>query len=763
MPDEERSPASGLDVLCRIHGVKSEYNDIWGKAHRASDRTRCAVLKALGVLDRDDDLQGALDTHERETWNRIVPPVAVFRIEAAPYRMRFRFNETHMRATYQWRFELENGQVRTGAFRPEQLETLRRHTIGAHAYREVAFDWHDRLPCGYHRYELKGPGLQTDAFVAFIVGPRRCYVPPVLEDGGRVWGAAVQLYSLRSKCGWGMGDLTDLRTVIAQWGRRGAGVIGLNPLHALFPHNPAHASPYSPSSRLFLNVLYIDVAAVPDALEATDVLATIGSEAFQNALHTVQDAELVDYPAVAKLKFPLLERLYRHFRLRHLTPQTDRGKAFRCFQEAGGRRLQQHTLFEALQEHFHRKDPKIWGWPVWPEAYRRPDSAEVLAFARSNVERIEFYQYLQWHAAQQLGRAQGDAQALGMGVGIYLDLAISIDRGGAESWANQELYAVGASVGAPPDEVNLLGQNWGLPPLRPNALEASRYEPFIATLRANMRYSGALRIDHVMGLYRLYWIPPGATAAEGAYVHYRFDDLLTILALESVRNECMVIGEDLGTVPDEVREGLQATRVMSYRVLYFERDTAGEYKRPDNYPVDALVAVSTHDLATLAGFWEGYDLEVRRKLDLFPSEEVRLEYVANRSTEVERLTAALERERLLPEKRVEGGTVELEREQVLPEKRTNGRSAALEPAMAEAIHAYLARTPARLFVVQLEDVLGVREQANLPGTVEEQPNWRRRLPETLEEIERDARFIHTAQTLSALRPAAARGGLKRAG
>jgi (1->4)-alpha-D-glucan 1-alpha-D-glucosylmutase len=251
-----------------------------------------------------------------------------------------------------------------------------------------------------------------------------------------------------------------------------------------------------------------------------------------------------------------------------------------------------------------------------------------------------------------------------------------------------------------------------------------------------MRYSGALRIDHVMGLYRLYWIPPGATAAEGAYVHYRFEDLLTILALESVRNECMVIGEDLGTVPDEVREGLRAARVMSYRVLYFERDTAGEYKRPEDYPVDALVAVSTHDLATLAGFWEGYDLEVRRKLDLFPSEEVRLEYVANRSTEVERLGAALERERLLPE------------------KRTDGRSAALEPAMAEAIHAYLARTPSRLFVVQLEDVLGVREQANLPGTVEEQPNWRRRLPQTLEEIERDARFIHTVRTLAGIRPPA---------
>ena len=737
MPDEERSQgSSALDELCRLHGVASEYNDIWGKVHRASDRTRCAVLEALGVLDRDAGLDAALEAHERETWSRIVPPVAVFRIDAAPYRMRFRFSERYMRATYQWRFELENGDVRMGEFRPEQLQALRQHTIDAHTYFEMAFDWNDRLPCGYHRYELRGPGLAPDACVTFIVGPRCCYVPPPLENGGRVWGAAVQLYSLRSGRDWGMGDLTDLRTLIAQWGRRGAGVIGLNPLHALFPHNPAHASPYSPSSRLFLNVLYIDVAAVPEALEATDVLATIGSEASQKALRSVRNAELVDYPAVAKLKLPLLERLYGHFRLRHLAPQTDRGKAFRRFQDAGGVRLRQHTLFEALQEHFHRKDPKIWGWPVWPEPYRRPDAPEVLAFARASAERIEFYQYLQWQAAQQLERAQQDAQGLGMGVGIYLDLAISIDRGGAESWANQRLYAVGASVGAPPDEVNLLGQNWGLPPLRPNELEASRYEPFIATLRANMRYCGALRIDHVMGLYRLYWIPPGASAAEGAYVHYRFDDLLTILALESVRNECMVIGEDLGTVPDEVREGLQSTRVMSYRVLYFERDAAEEYKRPEEYPVDALVAASTHDLATLAGFWEGYDLEVRRKLDLFPSEKVRLEYVANRSAEVERLEAALEREGLLPRE----------------ETRVPG--AVLDPHVAEAIHAYLARTPARIFVVQLEDVLGVREQANLPGTVEEQPNWRRRLPLTLEAIERDERFIRTAETLARVRPAA---------
>jgi (1->4)-alpha-D-glucan 1-alpha-D-glucosylmutase len=733
MPEGTRADTA-LDELCGVHGVANEYKDIWGKVHRASNETRLAILRALGALDDSSDLQAALHAHELETWYTVVPAAAVFRVEAAPYRMRFRFEERHLGATYLWTFGLADGEAHTGEFRPEQLEVLRRHDIDGRRYVEVAFDWNDRLPCGYHRYALSGPGLAADAYVSFIVGPQCCYVPPALEAGKRVWGAAVQLYSLRSARNWGMGDFTDLSTVVEQWGRRGAGVVGVNPLHALFPHNPAHASPYSPSSRLFLNIVYIDVEAVPDAFEAADVAATIDSVEFQCAMRAVRSGELIDYPAVAKLKLPLLERLYAHFRTHHLACDTERGRAFRRFQEGGGQRLRSHTLFEALQEHFHRKDATIWGWPVWPQAYQNPDAPEVAAFAEANVERIELYQYLQWQAALQLEHAEGRASEFGMGVGVYQDIAISIDRGGAESWANQKVYAVGASVGAPPDEVNLKGQNWGLPPLRPGELAAERYDPYIATLRANMKYAGALRIDHVMGLYRLYWIPQGASADEGAYVHYPFDDLLTILALESVRNQCTVIGEDLGTVPDEVREGLESTRVMSYRVLYFERDEAGNYKRPAGYPVDALVAPSTHDLATLAGFWKGHDLEVRRKLDLFPSEALRKEYVGNRSEERARLIEALKCEGLL---RADF--------KIAPDP-------PMTPELMLAIHAYLARTPSRLFVVQLEDVLGLRDQANLPGTVEEQPNWRRKLPLALEEIERDERFVRLADMLSRIRP-----------
>ncbi len=728
--------SSALDTLCELHGVASEYTDIWGNTHRASDETRCALLKALGAIREGDELDRTARSHAAERWRELAPPAAVFCVDAVPYRLPLKFSAARLAGNYQWRLRLESGDVRAGEFRPEGLEVVRRHEVDGEQYAEVALQWGEPLPLGYHELELAGPDVRPDSRTAFIVTPERCYLPPALEGGARTWGAALQLYMLRSERNWGMGDFTDLRTALEMWGQRGAGVLGLNPLHALFPHNPAHASPYSPSSRLFLNVFYIDVEAIADARECAEVLSTLASPHFQSSLQAARASELVDYVKVAAVKMPIFERLYRHFRENHLGLDTDRAEAFRAFQRERGEPLRQHALFEALQEHFHREDPSVWGWPVWPESYRDPSSADVARFAEGHGERVEFYEYLQWNADQQLARAGMRARDLGYAAGMYQDLAISIDRAGAESWANQDVYAVGASVGAPPDEVNLKGQNWGLPPLRPQRLRATGYAPFIATLRANMRHSGALRIDHVMGLYRLYWIPPGASAADGAYVMYPFRDLLGILALESHRNECLVIGEDLGTVPDEVREGLQRARVMSYRLLFFERTESGEYKKPDEYPVDALVAASTHDLATLTGFWEGHDLEVRRALNLFPSEELRERYVLNRAQERVRLALALEREKLLPE----GDS-------------SNPVASPMTPELARAVYAYLARTPSRLLVVQAEDIVGMRDQANMPGTVEEQPNWRRKLPLTLEEMDRDPRFVALAETLARLRPA----------
>src|SRR5690606_15954827 len=342
-------------------------------------------------------------------------------------------------------------------------------------------------------------------------------------------------------------------------------------------------------------------------------------------------------------KRQVIELLYAHFRAHHLERASERARRFRAFQAQGGEALRRHALFDALQEQFARESPDVWGWPVWPEAYRDPASEAVKSFCAERLERVELFEYLQWQADIQYGAAARRSFELGLGVGIYEDLAVSIDRGGAEAWANQDIYATSAAVGAPPDDFAPNGQDWGLPPVIPHRLRKHAYAPFIATLQANMRHSGALRIDHVMGLMRLFWVPPDGKAAEGTYVGYPFDDLLGLLALESERNRCLVIGEDLGTVPDEVRAALAERGVLSYRLLYFERSQGGEFKRPAEYPQQAIVAVTTHDLPTLAGWWEGRDLALRTQLALFPNEAMREAQIVARAQDRARLLLALER------------------------------------------------------------------------------------------------------------------------
>jgi len=550
--------------------------------------------------------------------------------------------------------------------------------------------------------------------------PGRCFLPDALHAGARLWGPAVQLYALRSERNWGIGDFGDLLRLVEQWAARGAGFVGLNPLHALFPHDPQRASPYSPSSRLALNVLYIDVEAIEEfgASEAARSLAR--SAPFRDRLAALRNAPLVDYAGVAGAKFEVLERLYAHFREHALRRRTQRARDFREFQARGAAQLRRHALYEALQEHFYAADSAAWGWPAWPAEYRDPNSAAVAGFCTERVERVEYFEYLQWQAAQQLERAAARCESLGLALGLYLDIAVSVDRGGAEAWANQDRYALGASIGAPPDAYNLNGQDWGLPP----PLRANRHELFARTLREAMRYAGVVRIDHVMGLARLYCVPRGATAREGAYVSYDLDRMLAALALESERNRCMVIGEDLGTLPDGLRPVLERARVLSYRVLYFEREGSGEFTPPAAYPQAALATVSTHDLPTLAGWWSGTDLTLREKLSLFPGDGQRRAQLDERNADRARLARALEID-------------------VAP---------ANADALAFAAHRYLARSPALLLAVQLEDALGVADQANLPGTTLEHPNWRRKLPESLERMEHDARLGALANALARERP-----------
>ncbi|MEP6825793.1 MAG: 4-alpha-glucanotransferase, partial [Ramlibacter sp.] len=729
------SVSQALAELCAHFRIDPDYHDIWGARHPVSAEGLTALLGEFGVMVHGEDAaRQALDAARQAAWTQLLPPVTAISEGAADWFVALKLPASLDRI--HWELQEEGGALHRGDAQVAALhESARAGTQGD--------DWTERqlrpgiaLPPGYHR--LRVQGLQHETLV--ICAPARCFRPAALQDGGKVWGPAVQLYALRSPQNWGMGDFSDLARLAAQLAGQGADIIGLNPLHALFPHNPAHASPYSPSSRQHLNVLYIDVEAVAEFPDCEPAQRLVRSPEFQARLAALRATEMVDYTGVAAAKFEVLELLFRYFRSSHFTAdgvaRTERGRDFLAFLEQRGQVLGRHALFEALQAHFHATDSAVWGWPVWPQEYRDPAGAAVADFARTHSERVCYFQYLQWLAQRQLARAAAHCKTLGMSIGLYVDLAVSVDRAGSDAWGEQATFAAGASVGAPPDEFNPAGQGWGLPPLRPDRLRENRYRFFIETLRSSMQGAGALRIDHVMGLMRLFWIPPGKTPREGAYVHYAVDEMLAIVALESQRNRCMVIGEDLGTVAESMRAALARTEVLSYRLLYFERDAQGGFKPPGEYPANALVAVSTHDLATLAGWWAGQDIQMRLRLGLFPQESLAAEQLLGRAQEKMLLLMALHQAGLLS----------------IQDVAQAAGGPQLPPRAIEAVHAFLAATPSALLMVQLEDVLGVVEQANMPGTTEQHPNWQRKLPVDVAALGSVPLLRSLASRLSALRP-----------
>ena len=708
-----------LDRLCARCGVEVEYSDLWGNRRHPGDATKVRVLKAMGVsLDSAADAGAALAEIESRAWRTVLPPVKVARAGAAPLPIEITLPARRAATEHGWFLELESGERITGTLRPDTLPAVASAESAGTIYIRVHFQLAPTPPCGYHRYVLLEAATPI-AVMQLIVCPERCYQPPALADGGRVWGPAIQLYALKAARNWGIGDFGDLEKVADFTAGAGAGIVGVNPLHALFPDQPEEASPYRPSSRSRLNVLYLDVEAVPDFGECAGARGLVGTPGFQTRLQRLRATGLVDYAGVAAAKFEVLELLYGSFRERHLAVDSDRARAFRAFQAEGGERLRLHAAFEALQQHFSREDPAVWGWPAWPGEYRDPASKAVAAFTLDRVERVEYFEYLQWQADVQLGGISRRARELGLPLGLYQDLAVGVNPGGSETWMQPGLHALAARIGCPPDDFNLKGQEWGLPPWIPQRLVAAAYEPYAGTLRDLMRHAGALRIDHVMGLMRLYWIPEGASAEDGTYVSYPFTDLLGILALESERNRCLIIGEDLGTVPDAVRAAMAEYGVLAYRPMYFERTSQGGFRPPAEYMRDAAAVITTHDLPTLRGYWHADDLARRSELGLFPTEEMRARQYEERFGDRGRLLAALEREGLLPP----GASPD---------------PAGMNDTLSQAVHAFVARAPARILMIQLEDLLGQVEQVNLPGTTDDRyPNWRRKLPANLEDWTKD--------------------------
>ena len=676
-------------------GIVSEYIDQTGtRIRRTSDRTRETLLAIMGFdAPTEDAARGWLAELEHEERDEIVAPVRVVeRDDPTTNRVRVRLPPGVARADVEVVLQEESGptwRVTGDVRRSATLELPSRPTYGYHTLTARV-----RAPVGERKAEQ-----------SLIVVPDSCVTPEMLlAKPHRAMGVVANLYSVRRERDWGIGDLGTLMLLVEWAAARGAAFVGVNPLHALL-NRGMDISPYSPVSRLFRNHIYLDVEQVPELSRSEPAQALLASREMREALRELRAGTRVDYDRVIELKDRVLRELHQVFR--HRTPDNaSRARDYADFVRLRDPELTRHATWMALAESSGVPD-----WRQWPDALRDPGSGAVAAFQRDNADRVDFHRWTQYELNRQLADVAQRARVLGMDVGVYPDLAIGTSRGGSDTWSYPDLFLAGAAVGAPPDPYSATGQNWGLPPIDPRALRRQRYRYWIQLLRRAFEHAGALRIDHVMGLFRAFWIPDGGTGKDGAYVRFPARDLLGILALESVRHDALVVGEDLGTVPKEVPPALRKWGVLSSKVLYFERDQRG-FKPAKRYPSLSLATANTHDMPTLAGFWFERDIELRAQLGLVSTPADVRKATAERAKDKKALLRLL---KLAPPPHYE--------ETHFPRK------------LAGAVHDFLCRTPSALVGLSLDDLIGEVEPVNVPGVgPDKYPSWRRRTRMTMEEL-----------------------------
>ncbi len=676
-----------LAKLAQAAGIAPRWHDVDGGEHLVGDDTRRALLQAMG-LSAGSSSQARERLHEialaREA--RRVPATLVVRAgEAAVLPVALRRDAP---SAGRLRLVTERGTEHAVDFSWESTARDRVASPDGRTIERLLVPL-PALPAGVHRYGLDG---EPEAAGHLLATPARCHTPASLESGKRVMGLAAHLYALRGDSGQGMGDFTTLAEAAFATARAGGDLVGVNPLHALFAADRERASPYHPSDRRFLDPAYLDVTRVPGLAEAPEA-----REALMRLAPRFSELEAraaVDWTGVWSAKRIVLEAAFMAFERRPaddaLRQRHDR------FVHDGGEALARFAAFEALSG----AHPGL-AWTSWPEPLRDPRHAQVAAFVEANGKPVRFALYLQWLADRQLGDAARAARTGGLAIGFYRDLAVGCAPDGAEAWSQPGLYAQGVSIGAPPDPFCRDGQVWALPPPDPRALARDGYAGFRALMAANMRHAGALRVDHAMGLARLFWVPDGGSGADGAYVRQPFEDLLGALALESARATCLVVGEDLGTVPEGFRERMDEAGVLSSRVLWFERDGRA-FRPPSAWPTHAAACVSTHDLPTLAGWWRGNDIEEREALGLVSPEGARAEWLS-RADDKKALGVAI----------AQAGLPEPDAESPHPP--------------AHAVHAFVGQARCALTLLQADDLAGETVAINVPGTDRERPNWRRRL------------------------------------
>jgi 4-alpha-glucanotransferase len=670
--------ASSLAELAHRFNVATEYQDWTGRSVPVDEDTLVAVLTALGVeAGTEEGRTAALSLHDARHWSRPLPPTIIGRGDS---ETSFWVHVTHGDPAHVW-VRLEDGTVRTGVRQADNFTPP--YDLDGRLVGEATFVLPADLPLGYHRVHLRSGSQETST--PLIITPAWLGLPSRL-GARRTWGLATQLYSVRSKNSWGVGDLGDL-TDLAVWAGacHGAGYVLVNPLHAAAPTRPMEPSPYLPTSRRFTNPLYLRVEAIPEFayLPKRGRVWKLRAEVQARSRKT----DGIDRDSAWAAKRTALKAIYRAPR------SAGRELAFEAFKQREGQALDDFATWSALAEKYGGN------WRKWPKALRHPANPEVSDFVERHGSAVDFHRWLQWQLDDQLAAAQSQAVRTGMALGIMHDLAVGVHPDGADAWALQNVLALGVTAGAPPDEFNQLGQNWSQPPWRPDQLEELGYQPFRALIAAILRHAGGVRIDHIIGLFRLWWIPAGASPTKGTYVRYNHDAMIGIVALEAYRAGAVVVGEDLGTVEPWVRDYLRARGVLGTSILWFELDRDG-----DGGPLPAerwrelcLSSVTTHDLPPTPGYLAGEHVRLRDELGLLTRPAVE-ELAVDRAAQSAWL-AELRRVGLL------GDTAD-------------------EEEVTLGLYRYLARTPSRLLALALTDAVGDRRTQNQPGTTNEYPNWR---------------------------------------
>ena len=723
-----------INELSELYGIISEYWNISGRKVVTSLETKKVILKRLGInVDDISEISREINKLRWEKWENVLEPVYIISEDAQPFEipLYLPIGEEHQRLV-EIKFSIKCEGVNSfeiTTIHGSDLVVKDVQWINGRRFIKIHLSDRKKRGLGYYDLNLEISGqeklfdgeniLKRNSKI--IITPDECYT---LHK--RSWGLSVNLYSIRSENNWGIGDFGDLLKLIDWASSLKCGFIGINPLHAIPNTEPFGISPYSPISRLYKNFIYLNLN---DIDEFNELLRKKNKNLIKH-IEKLKKKEFINYEKIADLKLRLLRKCFLSFYKNHFLKNTKRAIEFKNYIESEGVDLELFAIFNVVGE-LIRRGKKIFDFESWDDIYKI-ECAKFLEdedFKKRFKKEILFYQYIQWLIDSSLKVIYEKARKERMDIGLYYDLAVGASRLSSDVWSNRNIFVDGISVGAPPDDFSPDGQNWGLPPMRPDKLRESGYELFIKIIRKNMRYGGAIRIDHALGLFRLFWIPDGLSPKDGAYIKYPAEELIRIIALESILNKVVVIAEDLGTIGENVRETLSKFKMMSYRLFYFERNyPEPSFLSPEKYPEMALCAITTHDLPTLYGYWLGRDIEMRMRYGSIKDKLYYDEQISIRRRDKRLIINALKNNGVLPID--------------YPEDTD------MNTYLCSAIYQYLAMTPCKLLLVSMDDVLGTLDQQNMPGLASGYPSWRRRIGVSLEKIIKDERFVEIALILN---------------